>query len=196
MVPEGLGVFLLARFDAGDLLELFRVTALAAWTDFDAAAHWKIAVNGCGEEWLHRLHTQPFNPLEVATIVGEEGKVVSECSGANEEIAIPDQQASSSQPATFFAKDFAGFLIKTEDRQFRVQKTLQRSVTLDRVTGIINSLVEFCEGDDGESKPFRHQFLKASRDVFDVVQVVNDPICIDQVCHSFGSGRVLISRSA
>jgi hypothetical protein len=29
-----------------------------------------------------------------------------------------------------------------------------------------------------------------------VVQVINDPICIDQVYHSFGSGRILISRSA
>jgi hypothetical protein len=32
--------------------------------------------------------------------------------------------------------------------------------------------------------------------VFDVVQMINDPICIDQVCHSLGSCRVLISRSA
>jgi hypothetical protein len=107
------------------------------------------------------------------------------CGGAAEEIAIPDQQASNSQPATFFAEAFAGFLIETEDGQFRVQKVLQRSFA-----------VEFCEGDDGESKPFRRQFLKASCDAFDVVEVVNDPICIDEVCHSFSSGRVLISRSA
>ena len=67
---------------------------------------------------------------------------------------------------------------------------------LDRITGIINALVEFCEGDDGKSKACRCQFLKASRHALDVVQVVNDPIGIDQVGHSLGSGRVLISRSA
>ena len=63
-------------------------------------------------------------------------------------------------------------------------------------TGIIHTLVELCERDDGEGKTCRGKLLQAGRDTFDVVQVVNNPICIDQVGHSFGSGRVLMSRSA
>ena len=79
--------------------------------------------------------------------------------GADQEIAIPDHQASRAQTATCFAKNFAGFFIHTEDRQFRVQEALQRSVALDRVAGILHTLVEFCEGDDGEGKTGRGQLL-------------------------------------
>src|SRR5215831_5787288 len=108
----------------------------------------------------------------MAAIVGEKGEVVSECGGADKEVAISDHQASSAQSATFFAKDFAGFLIHTKDRQFRIQKALQRSFALDWVAGIIHTLVEFCEGDDGESKTCRGKLLQASRDAFNVVQMV------------------------
>ena len=52
----------------------------------------------------------------MAAIVGEEGEVVTKGGGADQEIAIPDHQANRSQTVTFFAKDFAGFFIKTEDR--------------------------------------------------------------------------------
>ena len=62
---------------------------------------------------LHRLHAQPFNPFKVAAVVGEKSEVVSECGGADQEITIPNHQAS----------------------------------------------VEFCEGDDGEGKTFRGEFL-------------------------------------
>jgi hypothetical protein len=134
-------------------LELNKFSQIYQCTFVQSKKSWQIAINSCGEERLHRFHPQPFNPLEVATIVSEEGEAVSECGGTDEEIAIPDQQASSSQPATFFAKDFAGFLIKTEDYQFRVQKALQRRFALDRITGIINSLVEFCEGDEERASP-------------------------------------------
>src|SRR2546428_5571202 len=125
------------------------------------------------EKALQRFNTQPFNSFKVAAIVGEKSEVVSECGGADEKIAIPDHQASSSQPATFFAKDFAGFLIHTEEHQFRAQEALQRGFALNRITGIINPFVEFCEGDDGEGKTVKCTFLKASCDAFDVVQMVN-----------------------
>jgi hypothetical protein len=53
----------------------------------------------------------------MAAIVGEKGEVLTKGGGADQEVAISDHQASRSQTATFFAKDFdtvAGLLSQGE----------------------------------------------------------------------------------
>jgi len=119
-----------------------------------------------------------------------------ECCRTDQEVAIAAHKTGSSQTAALFAKDFAGILINVEDCQCRIPEALQRGFALSRVTGILHTLVEFCEGDDGEGKTLGGIYLQASRDAFDMVQMVNDPIGINEILHSLGSGRVLMSRSA
>ena len=42
-----------------------------------------------------RLDAQPFDPLEVAAVVCQDGKIVTECGGADEEIEIAYHRTAS-----------------------------------------------------------------------------------------------------
>src|SRR5262249_4708109 len=111
---------------------------------------------------------------------------------------IANQQASGPQPAAFFPKDLAGTLVNTQQGH-AAKKILQPAFVLFRLTRIIHSLVEFCEGDHRQGKPFwLLESLQALHNAYMLVEVVDDPIGINKVVHGYsrGSGRVEMSRSA
>ena len=76
------------------------------------------------------------------------------------------------------------------------QKVVEVLLITCGVARIIHSLVEFSEGDNGESQALGLELVQARDDRGVSMEIVNDPIGIDEVlqAHSLGTGRVESSR--
>src|SRR5262249_61972421 len=116
--------------------------------------------------------------------------------GADEEIAIPDHLACCPKPAALTAEEATDIFINANHSN-AAQNIIEGLLVPIRIAGIVNSLVEFREGDDGECKPLFLKFFQALDDGRMAIEIVDDPIRIDEVGdgHRRGSGRVDRRRS-
>lgn len=62
----------------------------------------------------------------------------------------------------------------------------------------MNALVQLGQRDDADRQPCRPKLLELAGDALDTVEVIDDPVGVDQVrqAHNLTSGRVLTRRSA
>ena len=109
----------------------------------------------------------------------------------DEEVGIADHLACHTQPAALTAEDATDTFINANHSN-AAQKVIERLLVRLRIPGIVNPLVEFREGDDGERKTRFLKLFQALDNGRMAIEIVDDSIRIDEVDdgHRWGSGRV------
>jgi len=116
--------------------------------------------------------------------------------GSNKQIEVSQDFAGSPQSSTVLAEDFTSLCIDTQrgDTQEKIVECLR----IPRwVGGIVHTLIQFREGDDGHGAPLIAQGLQPAYDGAMAVQVMDYPIRVDEIAegHRAGMGRVSTTRS-
>lgn len=119
--------------------------------------------------------------LKVPSIVGQKRKMVDQRSGRNEEIEITHGIASISQLASKLTEPPAGFLVETKNGH-SFQKRRELTSAACGVFGKVNALPQLRNRDDADGKALRLEFLKAAGSIRNTVEVVDDPVGVDEGC--------------
>ena len=121
---------------------------------------------------------------------------MTQCRSGNEQIKIADKFSGAAQGAAELPETPAYFLVDAQDDDAG-KKFGEHRFTPGGVLGKVHTLPQFRDGDDTQSQSLRSECLQAPGYGLDSVEVVNNPIGVNQEGgqrHRRGSGRVVTKR--
>jgi hypothetical protein len=145
---------------------------------------------------LDRLDAQPFDALEVAAVVGEKRQAALERGRGDQEVEVADHLPRCAQTAALSTEGLAYLLVDAQSAESE-KKVAQFALACSRITRMVRALVQFSDGHRRDPDPVRSACVEACHNPCVCVQILDDPIRIDDVLHTHrrGLGRVVIRRS-
>jgi hypothetical protein len=140
---------------------------------------------------------QIVHMFEVFAVVREQGEIVMEASGRDQEVEVVDHSLLLSHSASLFSKSLARPSVNTQHRKGS-QKVIDTFSTSGRVPRGVDALEKFGQRYNAYRDSFRLEPLKSQNCRFPPVDVVDGPVGVNQIAenHNLTSFRVRTSRSA
>src|ERR1700730_13391281 len=110
---------------------------------------------------------------------------------ADEKVEVTDALAQASQPAALAPENARGLFVDSEQAD-AAQKISEAFLCFARIARIVNAFGKFRDRDHRYRNGVRLEILNMGDDIRSPVQIMNDPVGIDQIAtdQTRGDGRV------